>query len=49
MKLIKILIVFFYSFNGKKCKEYLKVVVVISFEIYCFINSCLVYKLIIFI
>lgn len=29
----------------KKCKEHLKVAVVISSEIYCFTNSCLVYKL----
>lgn len=33
----------------KKCKEHLKVAVVISSEIYCFTNSCLVYKLTIFI
>lgn len=49
MKSIKILTVLLYSSNGKKCKEHLKVAVVISSEIYCFTNSCLVYKLTIFI
>lgn len=49
MKSIKIITVLLYSSNGKKCKEHLKVAVVISSEIYCFTNSCLVYKLTIFI
>lgn len=54
MKSIKIITVLLYSSNGKKCKEHLKVAVVISSEIYCFTNSWLVvyqvvYKLTIFI
>lgn len=46
---LKIITVLLYSSNGKKCKEHLKVAVLISSEIYCFTNSCLVYKLTIFI
>lgn len=46
---LKIITVLLYSSNGKKCKEHLKVAVVISSEIYCFTNSCLIYKLTIFI
>lgn len=54
MKSIKIITVLLYSSNGKKCKDHLKVAVVISSEIYCFTNSWLVvyqvvYKLTIFI
>lgn len=41
MKSIKIITVLLYSSNGKKCKDHLKVAVVISSEIYCFTNSCL--------